>query len=71
MADSEKFAKILQQYEVRKKKLIDTIAFEKAELATRGIVRNISRFTRVDVFCVLQGPIWSNSRQSRTSSLML
>ncbi|KAG6866081.1 hypothetical protein C0991_008833 [Blastosporella zonata] len=33
-ADSEKFQKILQQYEGRKKKLIDTIAFEKAELAT-------------------------------------
>ncbi|KAG6920000.1 hypothetical protein DXG01_013349 [Tephrocybe rancida] len=33
-ADSEKFQKILQQYEGRKKKLIDTIAYEKAELAT-------------------------------------
>ncbi|KAF5386764.1 hypothetical protein D9615_001826 [Tricholomella constricta] len=33
-ADSEKFRKILQQYEGRKKKLIDTIAYEKAELAT-------------------------------------
>ncbi|KIL58306.1 hypothetical protein M378DRAFT_170731 [Amanita muscaria Koide BX008] len=32
--DSEKFLNILQQYEVRKKKLIDTIAYEKAELAT-------------------------------------
>ncbi|KAK2460548.1 hypothetical protein APHAL10511_007018 [Amanita phalloides] len=32
--DSEKFQKILQQYEGRKKKLIDTIAYEKAELAT-------------------------------------
>jgi len=31
--DSEKFQKILQQYEGRKKKLIDTIAYEKAELA--------------------------------------
>ena len=35
-ADSEKFQKILQQYEGRKKKLIDTIAYEKAELATGG-----------------------------------
>lgn len=35
-ADSEKFQKILQQYEVRKNKLIDTIAHEKAELATGG-----------------------------------
>ncbi|TFK42900.1 HEC/Ndc80p family-domain-containing protein [Crucibulum laeve] len=34
--DSEKFQKILQQYEGRKKKLIDTIAYEKAELATGG-----------------------------------
>ncbi|KAG6829987.1 hypothetical protein H0H87_009594 [Tephrocybe sp. NHM501043] len=33
-ADSEKFQKILQQYEGRKKKLIDTIAYEKAELAS-------------------------------------
>jgi len=33
-ADSEKFQKILQQYEGRKKKLIDTIAHEKAELAS-------------------------------------
>ncbi|KAG5645008.1 hypothetical protein DXG03_007285 [Asterophora parasitica] len=33
-ADSEKFQKILQQYEGRKKKLIDTLAYEKAELAT-------------------------------------
>ncbi|KAG6891035.1 hypothetical protein C0992_010697 [Termitomyces sp. T32_za158] len=33
-ADSEKFQKILQQYEGRKKKLIDTIAYEKAELGT-------------------------------------
>ncbi|KAG5639608.1 hypothetical protein H0H81_010810 [Sphagnurus paluster] len=33
-ADNEKFQKILQQYEGRKKKLIDTIAYEKAELAT-------------------------------------
>ncbi|KAH6918928.1 HEC/Ndc80p family-domain-containing protein [Coprinopsis sp. MPI-PUGE-AT-0042] len=30
--DSEKFQKILQQYESRKKKLTDSIAFEKAEL---------------------------------------
>ncbi|KAF8633723.1 hypothetical protein AX17_004381 [Amanita inopinata Kibby_2008] len=36
IADSEKFQKILQQYEGRKKKLIDTIAYEKAELATGG-----------------------------------
>jgi kinetochore protein NDC80 len=36
-ADSEKFQKILQQYEGRKKKLIDTIAYEKAELATGGM----------------------------------
>jgi kinetochore protein NDC80 len=35
-ADSEKFRKILQQYEGRKKKLLDTIAYEKAELATGG-----------------------------------
>jgi len=35
-ADSEKFQKILQQYEGRKKKLIDTIAHEKAELASGG-----------------------------------
>ncbi|KAL0947142.1 hypothetical protein HGRIS_013270 [Hohenbuehelia grisea] len=34
--DSEKFQEILHRYEGRKKKLIDTIAFEKAELATRG-----------------------------------
>jgi kinetochore protein NDC80 len=33
-ADSEKFQKILQQYEGRKKKLIDAIAYEKAELGT-------------------------------------
>ncbi|KDQ33536.1 hypothetical protein PLEOSDRAFT_1061192 [Pleurotus ostreatus PC15] len=33
--DSEKFQKILHQYEGRKKKLIDTIASEKAELALR------------------------------------
>ena len=35
-ADSEKFHKILQQYEGRKKKLIDTIAYEKAEITTGG-----------------------------------
>jgi kinetochore protein NDC80 len=35
-ADSEKFRKILQQYEDRKKKLLDTIAYEKAEIATGG-----------------------------------
>ncbi|KIK03839.1 hypothetical protein K443DRAFT_676493 [Laccaria amethystina LaAM-08-1] len=35
-ADSEKFQKILQQYEGRKKKLIDTIAYEKAELQREG-----------------------------------
>ncbi|RDB24297.1 putative kinetochore protein NDC80 [Hypsizygus marmoreus] len=35
-ADSEKFQKILHQYEGRKKKLIDTIAYEKAELGTGG-----------------------------------
>ncbi|KAJ7109161.1 HEC/Ndc80p family-domain-containing protein [Mycena epipterygia] len=34
--DSEKFQKILNQYGSRKKKLTDQIAFEKAELATRG-----------------------------------
>lgn len=34
--DSEKFRKILQQYEGRKKKLLDTIAYEKAEIATGG-----------------------------------
>ncbi|KAJ7134966.1 HEC/Ndc80p family-domain-containing protein [Mycena crocata] len=34
--DSEKFSKILHQYSLRKKKLTDQIAFEKAELATRG-----------------------------------
>ncbi|KAJ7285626.1 HEC/Ndc80p family-domain-containing protein [Mycena rebaudengoi] len=34
--DSEKFQKILHQYDGRKKKLIDQIAFEKAELGTRG-----------------------------------
>ncbi|PFH52374.1 hypothetical protein AMATHDRAFT_56874 [Amanita thiersii Skay4041] len=33
-ADSEKFQKILQQYEGRKKKLIDTIAYERAEIST-------------------------------------
>ncbi|KAF8737699.1 hypothetical protein AX14_012469 [Amanita brunnescens Koide BX004] len=33
-ADSEKFQKILYQYEGRKKKLIDAIAYEKAELTT-------------------------------------
>jgi len=37
--DNEKFQKILQQYEGRKKKLIDTIAHEKNELAARGILR--------------------------------
>lgn len=35
IVDSEKFQKILQQYEVRKRKLIDTIAFEEAELASK------------------------------------
>ncbi|KAJ7721070.1 HEC/Ndc80p family-domain-containing protein [Mycena maculata] len=35
--DSEKFQKILHQYDLRKKKLTDQIAFEKAELATRGV----------------------------------
>ncbi|KAJ7752073.1 HEC/Ndc80p family-domain-containing protein [Mycena metata] len=34
--DSEKFQKILHQYDSRKKKLLDHIAFEKAELVTRG-----------------------------------
>ncbi|KAG6813606.1 hypothetical protein H0H92_009223 [Tricholoma furcatifolium] len=39
--DSEKFQKILQQYEGRKKKLIDTIAYEKAELASGGELLHI------------------------------
>ncbi|KAJ7273496.1 HEC/Ndc80p family-domain-containing protein [Mycena haematopus] len=34
--DSEKFQKILHQYDSRKKKLLDQIAFEKAEIVTRG-----------------------------------
>ncbi|KAJ6546466.1 HEC/Ndc80p family-domain-containing protein [Mycena vulgaris] len=34
--DSEKFQKILHQYDLRKKKLTDQIATEKAELITRG-----------------------------------
>ncbi|KAJ6547345.1 HEC/Ndc80p family-domain-containing protein [Mycena capillaripes] len=34
--DSEKFQKILHQYDSRKKKLMDQIAFEKAELVNRG-----------------------------------
>ncbi|KAJ7684970.1 HEC/Ndc80p family-domain-containing protein [Mycena polygramma] len=34
--DSEKFQKILHQYDSRKKKLLDQIASEKAELITRG-----------------------------------
>ncbi|KAJ7694146.1 HEC/Ndc80p family-domain-containing protein [Mycena rosella] len=34
--DSEKFQKILHQYDLRKKKLTDQIATEKAELVTRG-----------------------------------
>ncbi|KAJ7172695.1 HEC/Ndc80p family-domain-containing protein [Mycena filopes] len=34
--DSEKFQKILHQYDLRKRKLLDHIAFEKAELITRG-----------------------------------
>ncbi|KAJ7489921.1 HEC/Ndc80p family-domain-containing protein [Mycena galericulata] len=35
--DSEKFQKILNQYDGRKKKLTDQIGSEKAELATRGV----------------------------------
>ena len=35
--DMEKFRRILEQYEARKKKLTDTIANEKAELALRGL----------------------------------
>lgn len=35
--DNEKFQKILKQYEGRKKKLIDTIAYEKTELASRSM----------------------------------
>jgi len=35
-ADSEKFRKILQQYEGRTKKLLDTITYEKAEIVTGG-----------------------------------
>ncbi|KAJ6623413.1 HEC/Ndc80p family-domain-containing protein [Mycena sp. CBHHK59/15] len=35
--DSEKFQKILHQYDVQKKKKIDQIAYEKAELATNGV----------------------------------
>lgn len=38
-ADSEKFCKILQQYEGRTKKLLDTIAYEKAEIVTGGKLR--------------------------------
>ncbi|KAF7338476.1 putative kinetochore protein NDC80 [Mycena venus] len=34
--DSEKFQKILHQYDSRKKKLLDQIASEKAEIVTRG-----------------------------------
>ncbi len=34
--DNEKFQKILQLYEVKKKKLIDFIAQEKTELARKG-----------------------------------
>ncbi|CAK5279591.1 unnamed protein product [Mycena citricolor] len=34
--DCEKFLKILKQYESRKKKLMDQITFEKAELITKG-----------------------------------
>ena len=37
--DSEKLKKILQQYEGRRKKLIEQIAFEKAELANGGMYR--------------------------------
>lgn len=39
LGDSEKFQKILHQYEGRKKKLIDTIASGKAELAADGSSR--------------------------------
>ena len=35
--DSEKLKKILQQYEGRRKKLIEQIAFEKAELVNGGM----------------------------------
>jgi kinetochore protein NDC80 len=34
--DNEKFQKILNQYEGRKKKLIDTIAYERADLAAQS-----------------------------------
>jgi hypothetical protein len=37
--DSEKLKKILQQYEGRRKKLIEQIAFEKAELVNGGMYR--------------------------------
>jgi kinetochore protein NDC80 len=45
-ADSEKFRKILQQYEGRKKKLLDTIVYEKAEIATGGVLRFVSRLLK-------------------------
>lgn len=35
--DSEKLKKILQQYEGRRKKLIEQIAYEKAELVNGGM----------------------------------
>jgi kinetochore protein NDC80 len=46
-ADSEKFRKILQQYEGRKKKLLDTIAYEKAEIATGGKSRQLNEIVEL------------------------
>ena len=44
--DHEKFQKILKQYDIRKTKIIDTIAHEKAELARKGRL-NVSFFFHV------------------------
>ena len=46
VSDRAKFHDVLQRFEARKKHLIDTIAYENAELTTRGTV--ILSYTSVD-----------------------